>query len=64
MTGTLHGRYISTAQAAELLEVDVKTAERWCRSRKLRTKPGRKAGAPWKVVRSDVERLNRERMRR
>lgn len=50
-------RYLATDEAAELLGVTVKTAERWCRRGILRTRPGRR---PYQIIRSSVERAKRE----
>ena len=57
----LRGRYLSTAEFAAAVGVLPKTVERWCRDGSVKTKPNRKPGAPYRVVRSEVERVKRER---
>jgi hypothetical protein len=60
VSGRLHGRYLSVAEAAALLDRPERTVRSWCSCGRLRTRPGRSAGAPYKVVRSSAERVKRE----
>lgn len=53
-------RYLSTAEAAQLLGVTTKTVERWCRRELLSVREGRR---PYQILRSSVERLKATRER-
>jgi excisionase family DNA binding protein len=49
---------ITTSEAAEILNVTVRTVERWCVSGKLPAQ--RTSGGWWVIRREDVERLQQE----
>lgn len=57
----LRSRYLSTTAVARELGVPLRTVESWCETGRVRTKPGRKPGAPHRIVRSELERLKSER---
>lgn len=54
-------RYMRAGDAARELGVSRRTISTWCAAGVLRTKPSRKSGAPYNIVRSSVEQLKRER---
>jgi predicted site-specific integrase-resolvase len=54
---------MSVQEAATELQVPERTVRLWCQTGALKTKPKRRPKAAYRVVRSDVERVKRERER-
>jgi excisionase family DNA binding protein len=63
MTPRLLGRrrYLTTGEAARMLGVSRRTVTEWCESGRLRTRERASERERYQIVRSDVERLKRER---
>ena len=57
----LRSRYVSTTVVSRELDIPLRTVEAWCKAGRVRTKPGRRPGAPHRIVRSELERLKGER---
>lgn len=61
MTRLRSRRYLSTGEAARLLGVSRRTVTAWCEDGTLRTRERATGRERYQIVRSDVERLTRER---